>query len=246
MRAQLPLRTPTFGGGEEDASDLAHGNTVGGSQVAPCATMTEGVDYLRKLREKKGVVRRIREDVYNDMLLAFTTDAGISLGFTINPIAGRESLKVAPLCWDRQMNSGIEESEDGRWIPGCNVATSSTSTSQPPARRNFQVFLSTPSNRHLDYSMFTSLIYPKVGWGRFSNQDDGQKVRDRKVYFKTSTTIVDNGLAMLLPLSRILGLVCLNGCYSPLTQQAASLCHVTFALSLCLLTPLSGHRTGRI
>ena len=58
----------------------------------------EDVRYLERLREKqKKALKRIPEVFYNDMLVAFYDIDRVALGFTVDPIPGRESLKVVPL-----------------------------------------------------------------------------------------------------------------------------------------------------
>ena len=105
-RAQS-FEVPLFGGGPPSAPDTpAHAPATEMSQ-----TMREGEDYLKKLRSKKAVFRKVRPDVYNGMLLCFVDSQSVRLGFTIDPIPGCESRRVLPLLFDRNANESIQSAE---------------------------------------------------------------------------------------------------------------------------------------
>lgn len=70
VRAVPPFETPTFGGGEEDRARLKGKAVI--QQRRQGEIFSADVIHLEQVREKKRTYKRIPENIYNGMLVAYT------------------------------------------------------------------------------------------------------------------------------------------------------------------------------
>lgn len=90
--------------------------------------------YLSTLHDKKKRYIRIPENLYNNTLVCYLDPEGlVELGFTYNPIAGRETLSIIPLKFEDSLNPGVRKVASS--ICSSSSSSSSSSTSHAPAVR---------------------------------------------------------------------------------------------------------------
>ena len=107
VKASLPLSAPGEDGAVREDERLGKKRKV----THQPGDYVDDLKYLQRVREKQRVMKRIPEVFYNDMLVAFYDMDRVALGFTIDPIPGRESLKVLPLKYEADLNASISIAE---------------------------------------------------------------------------------------------------------------------------------------
>ena len=86
----------------------------------------QDVQYLQKLREKRAQLVRTPAAFYNGMLICFKVGDDITLGFTVDPLPGAESLNVQQLKYEPALNKAIPTPD----VSATSRAVSSSASSQ--------------------------------------------------------------------------------------------------------------------